>query len=98
MDSDYESISWIDYIKQKYKLPYLEHIIYLLLLSLVCSIIIYLSLHFPIFHSTIIIFIVLSIAIFIINNYYKNIYQDKVDNIKFKMEKINKLVESLNNS
>ncbi len=98
MDSDYESISWIDYIKQKYKIPYLEHIIYLLLLSLVCSIIIYLSLHFPIFHSTIVIFIVLSIAIFIINNYYKNIYQDKVDTIKTKMEKINKLMESLNNS
>ncbi len=98
MDNDYESISWIDYIKQKYKIPYLEHILYLLLLSLICSIIIYLSLHFPIFHSTIIIFIVLSIAIFIINNYYKNIYQDKVDHIKLKMDKINQLVESLNNS
>ena len=95
MDDDNVSISWIDYIKQKYKIPYLENIIYLLLLSLICSIIIYLSLHFPIFHSTIIIFIVLSIAIFIINNYYKNIYQDKVDTIKIKMEKINKLVESL---
>jgi hypothetical protein len=58
-DNDDTSLSWIDYIKQKYKMPYLEHIIYLLLLSLVCSIIIYLSLHFPIFHSTIIIFIVL---------------------------------------
>jgi ABC-type multidrug transport system fused ATPase/permease subunit len=92
------SISWIDYIKKKYNIPYLEHIIYLFLLSLICSIIIYLSLNFPIFHSTIIIFIVLSIAIFIINNYYKNIYQDKVDSIKIKMEKINKLVESLNNS
>ena len=89
------SISWIDYIKHKYNIPYLENVIYLLLLSLICSIIIYLSLHFPIFHSTIIIFIVLSIAIFIINNYYKNIYQDKVDHIKFKMEKINKLMESL---
>ncbi len=92
------SISWIDYIKHKYNIPYLEEFIYLLLLSLVCSIIIYLSLHFPIFHSTIIIFIVLSIAIFIINNYYKKIYQNKVDHIKIKMEKINKLVESLSNS
>lgn len=98
MDDDNISISWIDYIKQKYKIPYLEHIIYLFLLSLICSIVIYLSLYFPIFHSTLVIFIVLSIAIFIINNYYKNIYQDKVDNIKIKMEKINKLVESLNNS
>ena len=33
MDDDNISVSWIDYIKQKYKIPYLEHIIYLLLLS-----------------------------------------------------------------
>ena len=32
-----ESLSWIDYIKQKYNIPYLENIIYLLLLSLLYS-------------------------------------------------------------
>jgi hypothetical protein len=95
-DDDYEYISWIDYIKKKYNIPYLENVIYLLLLSLICSIIIYLSLYFPIFHTTLIIFIVLCISIFIINNYYNNIYQQKVNEIKFKIEKINKLIEKLN--
>ena len=49
-------------------------IIALIILSLTCSIIIYLSLHFPIFQTTMIIFIVLCIAIFIIHTYYKNEY------------------------
>lgn len=92
------SISWIDYIKHKYNMPYLENMIYLLLLSLICSVIIYLSLHFPIFQTTLIIFVVLSISIFIINNYYKNLYQEKVDLIKAKISKINDLILSLHSS
>lgn len=93
-----ESLSWIDYIKQKYNIPYLENIIYLLLLSFICSIIIYLSLYFPIFHTALIIFIVLGVCIFLINNYYKNLYEDNIRYIKGKMEKINKVIESLEQS
>ncbi len=89
------SLSWIDYIKQKYKIPYLENIIYLLLLSLICSIIIYLSLYFPIFHTTLIIFVVLGICIFLINNYYKNLYHENMQHIQSKIEKIQKVMESL---
>ncbi len=92
-----ESISWIDYIKQKYNIPYLENIIYLLLLSLLCSIIIYLSLYFPIFHTTLIIFIVLGVCIFIINSYYKNLYNENVRIIEEKMGIIQKIMEKLSN-
>ena len=92
-----ESVSWIDYIKQKYNIPYLENIIYLLLLSLICSIIIYLSLYFPIFHTTLIIFIVLGVCIFIINNYYKNLYNENIRIIEEKMDTIQKLIGKLSN-
>ena len=93
-----ESLSWIDYVKTKYDMPYLENIIFLLLLSLICSVIIYLSLHFPIFHTTMIIFVVLGIAIFMINNYYKNRYHENISHIKEKMEKIDTLIATLNHS
>ncbi len=92
-----ETVSWIDYIKQKYNIPYLENIIYLLLLSLICSIIIYLSLYFPIFHTTLIIFIVLGVCIFIINNYYKNLYNENIRIIEEKMDTIQKLIGKLSN-
>ncbi len=90
-----ESLSWIDYVKTKYNMPYLENMIYLLLLSLICSVIIYLSLYFPVFHTALIIFVVLGIAIFLINNYYKNLYEENISHIKERMKKIDTIIANL---
>ena len=54
-----EKISWIDYIQKKYEIDNLDDIITLIYLSLLCSIIIYISFYFPVIHTAIIIFVVL---------------------------------------
>ncbi len=69
-------------------------IFYLLLLTLICTIIIYISLHFSIFYSILTTMIVLIIAFYIIQNYYKNIFNQNHLFMKTKVTKINQFLEN----
>jgi FtsH-binding integral membrane protein len=80
-----ENISWIDYIKKKYKIEHLEEYISLFFLSLLGSIIIYISFQFPIFHTAILIFVVLLFSMYLIHQYYEIQYQQKIEFIQSKL-------------
>jgi hypothetical protein len=90
-----ENLSIIQYIKKKYKINYLEDIISLFYLSLLCSIIIYLSMKFEVIQMTCIIFIILFFSTYLINQYYKNKYNDQLDVINEKMKDIGKLLQKI---
>ena len=90
-------ISFIDYFKQKYDIPYLEEIISLLYISLLVSIIIYLSSKFEIIQMAIIIFLVLLFLTYIINKNYQKKYDEQLAFIKFKFKDINILLEKIIN-
>ncbi len=80
-----ENISWIDYIKRKYKIEHLDEYISLFFLSLLGSLIIYISFQFPVLQTAIIIFIVLLFSMFIIHKYYEMQYQQKIEFIQSKL-------------
>lgn len=88
-----ENVSWIDYIQKKYEIDNLDDIITLIYLSLLCSIIIYISFYFPVIHTAIIIFVVLCFAMFIIHRYYQLKYQKKVDFIREKLKDIQQNID-----
>jgi hypothetical protein len=90
-----EKLSIIDYIKKKYDIEYLEDIISLIYLSLLCSIIIYLSMKFEIIQMTSIIFVVLLFSMYLINQYYKKKYNEQVEIINDKMKYISELLEKI---
>lgn len=90
-----ENLSIIQYIKNKYKISYLEDIIALFYLSLLCSIIIYLSMKFEVIQMTCIIFIILFFSTYLINQHYKNKYNDQLDIINGKMKDISELLQKV---
>jgi ABC-type bacteriocin/lantibiotic exporter with double-glycine peptidase domain len=94
---DDEKLSIIDYIKKKYNIEHLEDIIALIYLSLLCSIIIYLSMKFEIIQMTFIIFVVLLFSMYLINQYYKKKYNEQVELINDKMKYISELLEKISN-
>lgn len=84
----YSNISFIDYFKQKYNIPNLDIYIGLLYLSLMASIIIYASTHFKIIQMTIVIFMVLLLITYVINQYYMHKYNDNLSFITSKLDDI----------
>ena len=92
---DDQNLSIIDYIKKKYNIKYLEDIVAIIYLSLLCSIIIYLSMKFEIIQMTCIIFVVLLFSMYLINQYYKKKYNEQLDIINEKMKYISELLEKI---
>ncbi len=89
MDSN---LSILQYIKRKYNISNLEDIVALFYLSLLCSIIIYLSMKFEVIQMTCIIFIILFFSMYLINQYYNKKYNDQLDIINNKMKYIGELL------
>ena len=89
------NISILQYIKRKYHIEYLEEMIALFYLSLLASIIIYLSMKFEVIQMTFIIFIILFVCIFVMNQFYKKKYDDKLEIISEKMKAIKELLNDL---
>jgi hypothetical protein len=90
-----ESLSLIDYFKKKYNIEKLDDIIALFYLSLLCSIIIYLSMKFEVIQMASIIFIVLFFSMYLINQYYKKKYDEQLEVINEKMKYISKLLTTI---
>jgi hypothetical protein len=90
-----DNLSILQYIKRKYNIPYLEDIIAIFYLSLLCSIIIYLSMKFEVIQMTCIIFIILFFSMYLINQYYKKKYDDQLETINEKMKYISKLLQKI---
>jgi len=90
-----ENLSILQYIKRKYNIQYLEEIISLFYLSLLCSIIIYLSMKFEVIQMTSIIFIILFFSMYLINQFYKKKYEDQLEVINEKMKYILTLLQTI---
>jgi hypothetical protein len=90
-----EKLSILQYFKKKYNIPYLEDIVALFYLSLLCSIIIYLSMKFEVIQMTCIIFIILFFSMYLINQYYKKKYDEQLEVINEKMKYISKLLTTI---
>jgi len=92
---DEEKLSILQYIKKKYNIEYLEDIVALLYLSLLCSIIIYLSMKFEVIQMASIIFIILFFSMYLINQYYKKKYDEQIIVINERMKHVGELLEIL---
>ena len=93
-----ENLSFIDYFKKKYNIEYLDEIIALLYLSLLASIIIYLSMKFEVIQMSLIIFIVLFFSIYLINQHYKKKYEDQVEVMNEKIKYIGELLQKISSN
>lgn len=91
------NLSILQYFKKKYNLNYLEDIVSLFYLSLLCSIIIYLSMKFEIIQMTCIIFIILFFSMYLMNQYYKKKYDDQIVVLNEKMKYISELIQDIFN-
>ena len=91
------NVSFIDYFKKKYNLSNLEEIISLLYLSILISIVIYLSSKFEVIQMAIIIFFVILMLSFIINKHYEKKYEGQMSFIRAKFEDINVLLQKIIN-
>jgi hypothetical protein len=92
-----DNLSILQYIKKKYNIPHLEDIVAIFYLSLLCSIIIYLSMKFEVIQMTCIIFIILFFSMYLINQYYKKKYDDQLELINTKMKYISELLQKISN-
>jgi hypothetical protein len=92
------NLSILQYIKKKYNIDYIEEIVSVFYLSLLCSIIIYLSMKFEVIQMTCIIFIILFFSMFVINQYYKKKYNDQLEVINEKMKYISELLKIIANN
>jgi len=90
-----DNLSILQYLKKKYDIPFLEEIVSLFYLSLLCSIIIYLSMKFEVIQMTCIIFIILFFSMYLINQYYKNKYNEQMDHVNEKMKYISELLQNI---
>jgi hypothetical protein len=90
-----DNLSILQYIKKKYDISNLEDIIALFYLSLLCSIIIYLSMKFEVIQMTFIIFIILFFAMYLINQYYQKKYNNQLLIINDKMKYIGELLSKI---
>ena len=90
-----ENLSILQYIKKKYNIEYLEDIIALFYLSLLCSIIIYLSMKFEVIQMTCIIFIILFFSMYLIHQYYKKKYNEQMEIVEGKMKNISELLDKI---
>jgi len=91
------TVSFIDYMKNKYNLTNLEEIISLLYLSLLISIVIYLSSKFEVIQMAIVIFFVILMLSYIINKHYEKKYECQMSFVRNKFEDINVLLKKIIN-
>lgn len=92
-----EQLSILQYFRKKYNISYLEDIVALFYLSLLCSIIIYLSMKFEVIQMTCILFIILFFSMYLINQYYKQKYNEQLNIISEKMNYITELLDKITN-
>lgn len=92
-----ENLSILQYLKKKYNINYLEDIVSLFYLSLLCSIIIYLSMKFEVIQMTCVIFIILFFSMYLINQYYKKKYENQLEVLNEKMKIIAQLIQEISN-
>jgi ABC-type bacteriocin/lantibiotic exporter with double-glycine peptidase domain len=90
-----ENLSILQYFKKKYNINYIEDIVAVFYLSLLCSIIIYLSMKFEVIQMTFIIFVILFFSMYLINQYYKKKYDEQIDVVNEKMKYISELLENI---
>lgn len=90
-----QNLSILQYFSKKYNLSNLEDFVALFYLSLLASIIIYLSMKFEVIQMTCIIFIILFFSMYLINQYYKKKYVDQLDAINDKMKYISELIDKI---
>ncbi len=90
-----QNLSILQYLKKKYNISYLEDIVSLFYLSLLCSIIIYLSMKFEVIQMTCVIFIILFFSMYLINQYYKKKYDDQIVVLNEKMKYISELIQNI---
>ena len=90
-----EKLSILQYFKKKYNIDNLEDIVSLFYLSLLCSIIIYLSMKFEVIQMTFIIFIILFFSMYLINQYYQKKYNEQIDIVNDKMKYISTLLQKI---
>ena len=90
-----DNLSILQYFKKKYNISYIEDIVAVFYLSLLCSIIIYLSMKFEVIQMTFIIFVILFFSMYLINQYYKKKYDDQVDVVNEKMKYISELLQKI---
>lgn len=90
-----DSLSIIDYLKKKYNIEHFEEIISIMYLSLLASIIIYLSMQFEVIKMSLVIFIVLFFSIYIINQHYKKKYDEQVTVMNEKIKYIGELLQKI---
>ena len=90
-----DNLSILQYFKKKYNITYLEDIVALFYLSLICSIIIYLSMKFEVIQMTCVIFIILFFSMYLINQYYKNKYNEQVEIVSEKLKYISELLDKI---
>jgi len=90
-----DKLSILQYIKRKYDISYLEDIIALFYLSLICAIIIYLSMKFEVIQMTCIIFIILFFSMYLINQYYKKKYVEQTEIVSEKLKYISQLLDKI---
>jgi Flp pilus assembly protein TadB len=88
-------LSILDYFKKKYNIENLENMVSLFYLSLLCSIIIYLSTHFEVIQMTFVIFVVLLFSMYLINQYYKKKYEVQMETITEKVKYISELISKI---
>lgn len=90
-----DKLSILQYIKRKYDISYLEDIIALFYLSLICAIIIYLSMKFEVIQMTCVIFIILFFSMYLINQYYKKKYVEQTEIVSEKLKYISQLLDEI---
>lgn len=90
-----QQLSILQYLKRKYNISYLEDIVALFYLSLLCSIIIYLSMKFEVIQMTSILFIILFFSMYLINQHYKQKYNEQISIINEKMIYISELLDKI---
>ena len=90
-----DSLSIIDYLKKKYNIEHFDEIISIMYLSLLASIIIYLSMQFEVIKMSLVIFIVLFFSIYIINQHYKKKYDEQVTVMNEKIKYIGELLQKI---
>jgi hypothetical protein len=90
-----QQLSILQYLKRKYNISFLEDIVALFYLSLLCSIIIYLSMKFEVIQMTLVLFIILFFSMYLINQYYKKKYNEQIVIINEKMTYISELLDKI---
>lgn len=88
-------LSIIDYFKKKYNIDNLENMVSLFYLSLLCSVIIYISTKIEVIQMTFVIFVVLLFSMYLINQYYKKKYETQMETITDKIKYITELISKI---